>query len=144
MSCHQSRAELEWEYRAAEHEPSAHLEPRDYWPAPKALLETRQSGLFHPRASYPYSPFRQAARSMEVRSRCKCCSDACTLTGLPFLGYFVQRQSSPDAVSERLGGKDNKREPQMRGLGRSLSLHQVDGEGISGGSSEERIRGAGQ
>jgi hypothetical protein len=81
---------------------------------------------------------------MEVRIRCKCCSDACTLNGLSALGYFVQRQSSPDAVSERLGGQDNKREPQMRGLCRSLSLHQVDGEGISGGSSGERIGRVGQ
>ena len=44
----------------AECQPSAHLEPRDYGAASKALSEARQPRLPHPRAPYPHSPFGRA------------------------------------------------------------------------------------
>lgn len=75
--------------------------------ASKALPQARHAGLIHPRAPHSHLPSKQPIhRGAEMRIRCECCNDACTLASLPAFGYDVQRKSFADAVSERSRGEE--------------------------------------
>ena len=96
--------------QTAKGQPLSHLEPRDSWAASKALLEARQPGLSHPRASCFHSRFGCAVHcSAEVRSRCECCGGACTLASLSTFGYTVQRKAIAGAVSEWRSGEEKRK-----------------------------------